>query len=328
MLKEILCKVVRASMNTILDGVLANILNFISCFYAMKTAHPSLPDILIRDFQRKKKRNRNYSVRAYARYLNISASTLLNLMKGKSSGSKEVIRRFSRKLSLTENDCVYLLKSAELNRTKNVRKRKALRNEVLQLDTSFNRISEETFQHLGFWQCFAVMELIKIKGARLDPAWIAERLCIPEAQATAALNALVGAKVIEISESGKLTILTDFITLPSGKRLDLARNFHGELIKKGREALFNQSENDRNISSLILRFNSSRMNEVDEFIREFRRKFSAAFEEGDDHDAVCGLGIQFFRLDQVGSQRVLVEARSPCLHVSPKTQSPSKNRSS
>jgi uncharacterized protein (TIGR02147 family) len=263
-----------------------------------KRYRPTISEILTQDFKRRQTRNRAYSFRAHARFLNLPPSTLLSIMNGKSRGSPTVLKKISKKLQLSESECLYLLKTSTLDRTKSARRRQSLLHEARRLDTRFNLISNEDFQHLGFWHCFAVMELIKLKGSKLQPAWIAKKLNIPEYQIEASLKALVSQKIIEITPRRELKILKDFITLPSGERLDLARNFHGELIRKAQDALFNQSENQRNISSLVLRFRSSDLPRVDEFIRNFRRSFSATFEEGEGHDSVYSLGIQFFRLDK------------------------------
>lgn len=273
-------------------------------FFCMKqSGFPALSEILTQDFRMRLARNRTYSIRAYARYLTVSPSTLLSLMNGKSGGSRSILKRLSKRLSLGEKDCSYLLKVAELNRTKDSTKRKILRHEITRIDSNFNLISDQVFYRLGYWQCFAVMELIKTVNARTEPSWIAKKLGISETQAEDSLKALTAAEIIEIGPGGKLKILRDFISLPSGPKLDLARNFHGALIDKGKASLFDQPAENRNISSVVLRFRTSDRDQVDEFIKDFRRRFAANFEEGENHDAVYALGIQFFRLDRDGEDR-------------------------
>ncbi len=265
----------------------------------MKHQFITLSKFLIQDFQNRKSRKPSYSIRSYGRYLGLPRTTVHNLLLGNAHGSKAAIETVSSKLGLTRSETLYLEKVAELRKARATSRREKLRTEIMSLDTRFNLLSESDFERIGYWDYFRVMELIKTRPNAVDASWIARRLSVPRRTVLAALHELQRQKVIEMLPDGQLRVMRDFITLPSGKRLDSARAFHSKVIKKAGTALRSQTEGkERNISSMVLKFRKSDLPNVDEFIRRFRREFSAEFESGEGHDSVYTLGVQFFRSDR------------------------------
>lgn len=77
----------------------------------------------------------------------------------------------------------------------------------------------------------------------------------------------------------------------------IVHDLQEQLIKKSLNALTTHTPNQRNVSSVVLRFRRSDMENADRFLRRIRREFSDEFEQGGEHDSVYSLNIQFTRLD-------------------------------
>lgn len=116
-------------------------------------------------------------------------------------------------------------------------------------------------------------------------------------EAQNALQALIDLEIIKI-QNNKLIVLKDYVSLPTGEPLSAAFNYHQEMIQRSLEATRTQTKEERNFSSVTLRFRRSDMDKVNELLRNLRRDFCHEMEEGEGHDSVYALNMQFIRLDR------------------------------
>ena len=253
--------------------------------------------ILVQDFAQKRIRKENYSLRAYARHLGVSHSTLHALMTDGSGGSSKLIEKIGEKIGLSKSEKEYFAHLASLNVIKDSKKRAEILQKIALLDTRYNILGhEEQTQVFCKWYGFAVMELIKTKDASLDPAWIAKKLRITRSEVEKTLDALQKLEIIEIQENGQLLVKKDYVELSPTTVLP-TRELHQVMIGKAGEAAMAQPKETRSFSETVLRFRKSDMEEVHQFISKFRREFALKFESGTGHDSVYSLNVNFFRLD-------------------------------
>jgi hypothetical protein len=104
------------------------------------------------------------------------------------------------------------------------------------LNTRFNTVTDSQYEPVH-WYHFAVMELLKTTGARIDIEWIGKSLGIKSDQVKDALDFLQKFEIIKIRENSEIEILRDYIALPSGKPLSAARTLHHDVLKKAERAL-------------------------------------------------------------------------------------------
>lgn len=245
----------------------------------------------------KKNKNPNFSQRAYARYLDIPVSTLSVLQSKKTISESPLISKLGKKLGLSNDEIKYFSLLAKSEKTKDPKKKRELIKQALGLNTRFNTLSDEQFNYVASWYHFALMELIKTKDATFNPEWISQKLGIKIEEAEKALQALIDLKIIKI-QNNKLKVLKDYISLPTGASLPVAFNYHQEMIQKSLEATKTQTKEERNFSSVTLRVRRSDLPKVNELLRTLRREFCHELEEGEGHDSVYALNMQFIRLDK------------------------------
>ncbi len=255
----------------------------------------ALAGVILQDFEQKKLARNGYSLRAYAKYLGLSHSTLHSLMKEESPGSPALIEKIAKKIGLNANERKYCSYISRLKTVRSSAKKLEIMQKAVLLNTRFNVLSKEEYEQICMWYNYPVMELIKIKGASLDPDWIAKKLGITSDEATIALESFQKLKIIEIKD-GQLIVKRDYVELPTGA-FEPARALHQTMIGKAREAVVTQPKGTRSFSNTVVRFRKSDMEEVHEFISKFRREFCLKFEGGLDHDSVYNLNVNFFRLD-------------------------------
>ncbi len=258
----------------------------------------TLARILGQDFDRRKKRKESYSLRSYAKYLGLSPSTLHSLMSEDSMGSPKLVEKIARKIGLNESEEQYVSHVSRLKNTKDPKKKKEILQKAVLLNTRFNTLTVEEYQLIGKWYYYPVMELIKTKGAVLDPAWIGKKLGITSEEARLSLESLQKLDIIEI-KNNQLIVKRDYVELPDGTFLP-GRELNQTLIQKAKEAALVQPKGTRSFSNTVVRFRKSDIKRAQEFITRFRREFCLEFESGRDHDSVYDLNVNFFRLDEEG----------------------------
>lgn len=248
--------------------------------------------ILRNDYEVKRKRNAAFSIRSYARFLDIEASSLLSILKGKRKIPKSKIENIAERLGLTAKQKKLFVRSNSLDSDE------ALKAEPQSNDERFLLKDEAYFSVVAEWEHYAILSLIEVKDFKPDVKWIAGRLGLDVGRAQHCLNNLFAAELIKMN----------------GKKLELTHNngvfTDGSLMLKAIEkstvedieqSLTKFTEVDRaerDFSSGTMTVNMKDMAELKKIIRDFRKKLIsfAEFEEGEE---VYKLNVQFFPVTEL-----------------------------
>src|SRR5437868_2316209 len=107
---------------------------------------------LKKEFVSRSQRNSSYSLRAFAKSIHIDQSHLTKILAGKVRLSEKMVLHISSLLGIKPNE--------------------------IMAPQSYSTIEDTTFEIIGSWVPFAIMELIKTSGFRNDPQWIARKLSV------------------------------------------------------------------------------------------------------------------------------------------------------
>ncbi|MAF90433.1 MAG: hypothetical protein CL674_04105 [Bdellovibrionaceae bacterium] len=184
-------------------------------------------DILKSSFQERKARNSRYSLRAYANFLGIDASSLSKVLKGHRNLPSSMGKQIVSKLDLSEAQKSLFYHSLVESRTKPQRDNNEHWNYIdLNLEKSFKLIAE--------WEYFAILNIVKLKSFEANANWIADRLGIDVSRVEEVIIDLLELKLLEEGPQGELFRTTENLStdtdLPNPalveahkKELDLAR---------------------------------------------------------------------------------------------------------
>ena len=258
---------------------------------------PKLSDILKADFEKNKKKNQSFSVRAYARMLNLSPSTLHALLYKKAAATDATLSKIRTKLRLSLHDLEYFRSQSKLQRARTPEGKESLSRRLAKSEPRFGLLTEDDFKTLSSWYFHVLKELMSTRSFRNDPEWISRAIGITSDQADEAIQALTKLGIVQKDSRGEYRVNQEFIALPSGPPLQEAKNVHLQFMERAQRAVLDQPKGTRNFSTLVLKFRKSDLGKVDEKIRIFRREFSQEFESGGEHDSVYTLAVQFFRND-------------------------------
>lgn len=143
-------------------------------------------EILIQEFKKRRTRNPNFSLRSFAKWLDISPAQLSQMMTGKRPITLKQLKKISDRLSFSPVEKRSLMAS--------VVKQKMAGPET---DKKILNLEEDQFRLIADWFHFAILSLTQIKGAQANPVWIARRLGISVEQASQALLRLERLMIIQ-----------------------------------------------------------------------------------------------------------------------------------
>jgi transcriptional regulator with XRE-family HTH domain len=226
------------------------------------------------------RKNPKYSLRAFAKQLDLAPSVVSSILNGKRTITAATVLRISNVLGLSEQDRSHYLK--------NSKKRKS----------TFRQVQFDRFLVISEWYHFAILELLKIEGFEFSPAGIATALGISVNQANFALQRLERTGFLERNEQGGFQDAfggnAGYIQGDRDHRAlrDLQINF----LQLAIERLRDTAPEERDNTALTMAIRRERLPEAKRKLKEFRRAFAADLESGAGKDSVYQLVLGFFPL--------------------------------
>jgi len=240
--------------------------------------YPDFRQLLRSELVSRCRRNSKYSLRCFARDLNVSPASLSAIMNGKRPLTKKMIERLGEGLDL-DDETMQSYKSRE------------------KFSSGFETVAIDTFSLISEWYHFAILELMKIEGFKADSKWISSKLGITEDDAEQAVQRLIRLNFLELIDgelidktSGNTTNITPGMTSLASQR------YQDEVLRKGIESIWNIPLEKRNNTSLTVAINEEDLPKAQEMIRKFRRKFNKFFEKSEKTNQVYQLGVTFYPL--------------------------------
>jgi len=262
----------------------------------METVRTKYQDLLIHEFEVRSNRNASYSLRAYARDLGISVSSLSRILNGQQDLSLKNVEKVVKTLGLSPSEANYfyaLVKAENARTDKN-------RAEILsKLDSEMSgvELSLEYFKTISDWHYFAILELTGIKGFKSDSSWIANRLGISPEIVEASISRLLKLELLE-EVKGSLRKTYDFKATPSGIPSRAIKTHHQQIMKKAETALFELDIKETDFSSVAFTMNSEDLKWATDEMKKFRRALTKRLAKNKNKDRLYELSMQLFPLDQ------------------------------
>ncbi len=246
-------------------------------------------------------RNSKYSLRAFARDLGISVASLSLILAGKQGISKAVAKKIAKRLGMHEEEKRFFCDLVESEHARGARQKELARIRLQQYSRE-QSLTLDTFQVMSDWYYFAILELTMIDGFVSSPAWIAKSLGISISVTEAAIERLKRLELLE-EVDGILCQTGGFMATPSDVPSEALKKFHSQLLHKAQKAIYDQSVEERDISSITLPIQVCDIPWAKQQIKEFRRGLMAKLESAEKKDAVYCLAVQFFGVQEKEVQK-------------------------
>ena len=240
-----------------------------------------LLEILRSEFSKRSNHNPKYSLRAFARSLNIHSSTLSAILNEKRKISPQQAQKILIELNINSKERKSILL-------------KMMDEQTESASVVFHSLSEDIFNVVSGWEHFALLSCLDLNSLGQTAQSLAQKLKIPETDTQQALARLKRFNLVR-SESnlwygtGKNFTTTDEI--PS----EAVRRTHREYIQKALTSIDRHSLEERDITGITLAVSSKKIAGAKKMIQNFRREL-AEYLESDPRDEVYRLNIQLFPL--------------------------------
>ena len=238
---------------------------------------------LAREFNTRKAKNASFSLRAFARWLQISPAQASQLISGKRPFSKKMAQSLSGRLDLTPLERRRFLQACLGTGPEPLPSQK--------VPTRYLDLEEDRFKLISEWYHFAILSLTRTPGARPDPRWIGRRLGIVSTLASQALSRLERLGLIELKPVFR-QVGDPIRVLPREASLAV-RKYHRQNLQLAAEKLEQVPKDKRIFHSLTVALDPRRLPELQSLIQRTMNEASESFEGGRPSE-VYTLALQLF----------------------------------
>lgn len=253
-------------------------------------------DFLRDSLESRLQKNSKYSLRAFARDLNIAPQILSSVLNGKKGISNQMAAKLAIRLNLNDQESSYFCDLVDLvhARSEGSKKIAALRLTRYKQELKYLHLKEDTFRVMSDWYHYAILELTLLKGFQSNIAWMAKRLQISQHEVKQAIDRLLRLGLMKETKDGYIKVEKNTTTthdVPS----DAIQKFHRQILTKAADALTFQDVTERDLTAMTMAIDIKKLPEAKKRIREFRRELSAFLESGTQEEVYC-FSMQLFRL--------------------------------
>jgi len=241
-----------------------------------------LLDILKDDFLARQKRNGRYSLRAYARALQIHSSTLSAIMNGKRKISPQQAQKIMRVLEIPTKERKLILLS--------------IMSEEKETSVFYHTLSDDILSVVSGWEHFALLSCLDLSKDGKTSEDLTKKLKLEAGTAEQALQRLKKFNLVIQSEdlwhaTGKHFTTSDQVPC------EALRKTHREYIQKALASVDVHNVEERDITGITLAISSNKLPIAKKMIANFRREMAEFLEDG-PRDEVYRLNIQLFPLSK------------------------------
>lgn len=234
------------------------------------------------------KKNPQFSLRAFARMVDVSPAVLSRVLSGKRKLTFNLAVRIADSLVLGPYEREQLYSFYLSNTPADVDDRQNKKEKELSIDC-FNAMKE--------WYHYGITQLLYLSTFRDDPKWIARMLAISELEAKLAVDRLIRLEILDRDESGKLYRTATHLSTTTDIASSGIRHFQKQILEKSIASLEGDDILERDITSITIAINEERIPEAKAEIKKFRLKMSEFLSTG-EKNRVYNLGIHLIPLSK------------------------------
>jgi uncharacterized protein (TIGR02147 family) len=238
------------------------------------------------EFRKRKERNPNYSLRAFAKWLQVSPAQLSQMLTAKRPITFKTLKKISDRLDISPSS------SQDLMRTLMKEQNFIQESE----SKSFQTLKEDQFRLVSDWYHLAILSLTKVRGSKPDSRWIARRLGIQAEEANQALQRLVRLGLLQLTPSFKQ--IGEPFEVASEIPSAAIRKYHKQNLSLAIEKIETVDVSLRQFQSISLPTKPTVVKTLKKEIDQFLERASE-LSESKSATEVYHLNVQFFPVTQL-----------------------------
>lgn len=244
----------------------------------------SIKTVLLRELTKRQTRNSAYSLRAFARDLDIGTTTISDVLADKRNFSKSNLEKVMEKMMLSpmEKKTLWQNHSEKSQRSVDAQDERLILN-------------EDAFHLIADWHYLAILNLAKIRSNKAAQAsWIAKRLGIKQSDAEEALKRLLR---LELVKKNKMQLIRTAKPLTTSNDVpsEAIRKHHSQNLLLAEKSLHHDPIESRDFGSVTMSVNVEKLPKAKEILFNTRKKIAALLGKGEVSE-VYTLSFQLFPL--------------------------------
>ena len=251
----------------------------------MRQSNYAFTEQIQRVFEERCKKNPQYSLRAFARAMNMSPASLSGILSGKRKPSLKMIEKIGIALGLKSHD---ILKN----------QKEFLGFELTKAQQKFANLEQDVFSIIADWYHLTILEVMKLNDFQPDIRWVASKLDVNINQIKIATERLERLGILEITNDGKWIDKTNGFTThyQKEKTSEARKSYQLQLLEKSKESILRDDFSVRDHSSMTMAIDPKDIMRAKDEIIEFRKKLSSILEGTKNRKEVYQLQIALFPL--------------------------------
>jgi uncharacterized protein (TIGR02147 family) len=285
--------------NTLLKILLCR--PFINSITGYVTKNIFYQDQLKKELAQRCQKNVRYSVRAFARALDVDVGALSRILSGKQIPSYKLAQKVAAHLDLTPTEHEFFISSvAEKHQSRDLQRLSPILRSYKK-SSAPAALDIDHYRVIADWYHFAILELTFVSDFESNPRWISKQLGISITETKLAIERLTRCGLLMerngryIKTQEQLSSSNKHLTTPA-----LRRN-QKQFLEKAVHSLENDPIEDRNMSSMTMAIDPEKIPTAKLMIREFNQALCQFLESG-KRKRVYNMEIAFYPL-QINSKK-------------------------
>jgi uncharacterized protein (TIGR02147 family) len=230
------------------------------------------------------KTNPRYSARAMARDIGLSPGFFCQVLNQRRLLHEDRALAVANALGWDERRASSFVKLVRFHRVKDTSLKRTVLDEINREQSAkaaFYDLELDYFTAISRWEYLAILDLVTTEGFKSDPRWIANKLGITKVEADTALDRLKRLGML-VADKNELRRSHPNYATPNGPGSDslTIKDFHAQLLKKAKEALYQQPRESIEFRNLTVATDPKRLPEIKRRIREFEDELMNLMESG------------------------------------------------
>lgn len=252
--------------------------------------------LLKSEMDRRIEKNPRYSLRAFAKLLQVSPSYLCMLFSGKRQLNEKMLMRFCHALALVPQEVAK--QQVYLRVEKGAHSGSDEKNSY---DSQYSPLSLDQFSAISDWTHYTIWEILRLKDFVPNTKWVAGALGVPEYQVTGAVERLQKLGLLKIDEEGRWHCMGSFTNIDQRVLAAGKMRLQKKILEQSLEALENIPIELRDHTSMTMSVHADRLPGAIDMIKKFRRQLCAYLEHGDGPSEVYQMQISLFPVTDVST---------------------------
>lgn len=245
----------------------------------------SVPSLLLKVLNEKKKKNSQYSLRSLAKSVKISPAQLSSIINKRKKLSPTLAIQLIQKLNLTEQESIELLSDVHPEM-----------RAVLSRKMDVHILRDDQFQMISDWIHYAILSLSYFKNNKASIQWISKKLNISKERVEPAFKRLERLGLISIIDH-KLVQISKPVSTTTDIPSTAIKAHHRQNLKMAEKKIDEVEVALREFSSITFPIHIKNLPKAKQMINDFKMKLYNEIKSDDPTD-VYTMSIQLFPLTQ------------------------------